>query len=253
MISKGHPNWNLERPSFPQADSVARYIFARSYVSKKLVLDAGCGAGHGLHLLSKDSRSLVGVDASVLALDYARRHRTANDGIELLAQDVRSLGFRNESFDVIVSFEVVEHLKNYRAYLREIRRVLKYGGVFIVSTPDKRVMSPGRRDPVWKWHYIEFYCDEFKSLLGEFFENVRMFGETVRNPHWLARDRKAILLHRHTKTIPTALLRLVPMRLIRLLLWNVPSPRLDEIEISESCLKTARTLIAVCEKQRADR
>jgi hypothetical protein len=78
-----------------------------------------------------------------------------------------------------------------------------------------------------------------------------MFGQAIRNRHWVARDRKALTIHRYTRIVPTAVLRLTPMKLIQVLLWKVPPPRPDEIEISKNCLKTARTLIAVCEKARA--
>jgi hypothetical protein len=79
-----------------------------------------------------------------------------------------------------------------------------------------------------------------------------MFGDAIRNRHWVARDRKALRIHRYTRIVPTALLRPTPMKLIQVLLWMGPPPRPYEIEISKNCLKTARTLIPVCEKGRAD-
>jgi len=247
ILSKQSLNWNLERPSSPQGDHIARYIFAKRYASKKLVLDAGCGAAHGVYLLASECHAVIGIDISVAALTCARRYHS-RDNIEFLAQDVTNLGFRNETFDVVVSFEVIEHLRNYRAYLHEIRRVLKDGGMLVISTPNKRIMSPGRKRPLWKWHHVEFYSYEFESLLKEFFENVRVFGETTTNPCWLARDRKAVALHKYARIIPSVLIRLIPMKIIQALLWNVPPVEQDEIEISENCLERARTFIAVCQK-----
>jgi len=251
ILTRENLNWNLERPSSPQGDHIARYIFAKRYVLKKLALDAGCGAAHGVYLLASDCHAVIGIDISVTALTYARRYHSG-DNIEFLAQDATNLGFKSETFDVVLSFEVIEHLKSHRAYLREIRRVLKDGGILLISTPNKTIMSPGRRRPLWKWHHVEFYADEFKTLLKEFFEDVRMFGETTTNPYWLARDRKAIALHRYARIIPSVLIRLIPMKVIQALLWNVPPVRLDEIEISEGCLDGARTFIAVCEKRGSD-
>ena len=248
ILSRKTLNWNLERPSSPQGDHIARYIFAKRHVLKKLVLDAGCGAAHGVYLLASDCQAAIGIDISVAALTYARRCHS-RDKIEFLAQDVTRLGFKSETFDVVLSFEVIEHLKNHRVYLREIRRVLKDGGTLLISTPNKKIMSPGRKRPLWKWHHVEFYSHEFETLLKEFFENIRMFGETTTNPHWLARDRKAITLHRYARIIPSVLIRLVPMKVIQALLWNVPPVGLDEIEISEDCLDRARTFIAVCTKR----
>ena len=240
--------WNLERSSSPQGDHIARYVFAKGHLNRGLVLDAGCGAGYGIPTIADDCRAVVGVDISSEALAYSMAFHRRNN-IDFAIQSVTNLGFRNEVFDAILSFEVIEHLRNHKAYLRELRRVLRNGGVLLLSTPNKRMMSPGRKKPVWKWHHVEFYAAELKSLLEEFFETVRMFGETTTNLHWRARDRRAIILHRYARLIPSELIRLVPAKVIEVLFWKVPPVSLEEIQISEIGLEEARTLIAVCEKR----
>ena len=84
--------------------------------------------------------------------------------------------FSDEYFDVVVSFETIEHLKNYRRFLDECRRVLKKDGLFICSTPNKQIFSPHTEVSV-PVHVHEFYINEFHSLLKEYFIDIRLYGQ----------------------------------------------------------------------------
>lgn len=84
-------------------------------------------------------------------------------GVEFREATVPPLPFDDESFDCVVSFQVIEHIKRDRAFVGEVRRVLKRGGKFIVSTPN-RPMSLTRNP----WHVREYTAEEFSALLGDF-------------------------------------------------------------------------------------
>ena len=84
-----------------------------------------------------------------------------------MLMDAMQLEFDEASFDVVTAFEVIEHLPDFRRFLGEVHRVLKLGGVFMVSTPNKLITSPGLKRPLHPPHFHEFYCDEFYNVLED--------------------------------------------------------------------------------------
>jgi len=147
-----------------------RYRFAEDYVKGKTVLDAGCGVGYGTHHLSRYAERIIGVDKSEEAIKYAKEHYKAENLIFVVGDCTHLPIFDAESFDVIVSFEVIEHVRNYIAFLSEMHRLLKKDGIFICSTPDKNRFTT--RDP---YHLKEFTFKEFKCVLKRFFNQVLIF------------------------------------------------------------------------------
>jgi 2-polyprenyl-3-methyl-5-hydroxy-6-metoxy-1,4-benzoquinol methylase len=229
-----------------QKDHIARYIFAAGYVEGGGILDLGCGAGYGLDFLSRRSASAVGVDISSSALIFAKRSYKGN--FEISLQDASSLGFRDDTFDIVVSFEVIEHLRRVQSYLSDVRRVLKPGGLFIVSTPNKTLMSPGRKSPIRKWHKREFYYHEFEALLKHYFVGVYVLGERVSDPFWQNRLRRIGKLHKYLSIVPTNVLRLVPMSIVTAITGPPPPVRLEDVQISRENVETAETFVGVARK-----
>ena len=154
-----------------------RYAWARGLVAGKDVLDCACGEGYGSRLLADRARSVVGVDVDPEAIAHARR-RYAADALEFVEADALDLPFDDDRFDVVVSFETLEHLAGHDELLAGFRRVLRPDGVLLLSSPDKRTYSDltGYDN---EFHVRELYRDEFEALLGRHFPNHRLHGQKL--------------------------------------------------------------------------
>jgi SAM-dependent methyltransferase len=158
-----------------EAEHRARYEFAARNLPKGLVLDDGCGVGYGSVVLARHGLRVVGIDVDAKAIGACRQHGSL-PSITFHQEDSANLSFPDEHFDGVVSFEVIEHITDYRRYVAEAHRVLRPGGVFIISTPNKRVYTdiPQHHNP---FHVHEFYLDEFRDLLSSFFPDVEVIGQ----------------------------------------------------------------------------
>jgi ubiquinone/menaquinone biosynthesis C-methylase UbiE len=227
-------------------DHTARYEYAAQFVEGAIVLDAGCGAGYGLDFLSRTCKVAVGTDISSSALAFAK-HRYSAD-LQLFHQDASALGFRDEMFDIVISFEMIEHLSQLERFLEDVRRVLKRDGLFIVSTPNKTYMSPGRKTPVWKWHKQEFYCVEFDRLLKQYFRTVTLLGQSVSNAAWQSRLQRVQRVHKYLSIVPTSVLRLAPMSVVMAIIRPPPSISKEEVRISQDNIEAAENFIGIARK-----
>lgn len=152
----------------------SRYAFAARYAAGRRVLDAGCGAGYGAAELSLTASTVLGVDYSEDAISYARQHYgTAN--LHFLVGSASQIPVRAQEFDLITAFELIEHLQDWRAFLCEMRRLLRPGGLFIVSTPNRDYYAESRagRGPN-PFHHHEFDAQEFTDELRAVFPQVRL-------------------------------------------------------------------------------
>lgn len=150
---------------------VARYKFAAKYCEDKLVLDVGCGAAYGTEVLSKEGQAklVLGLDAN---LDHVPSRNTAR--LMLVQGDAMNLPFKEESFDVVTAFEVIEHLDDPQKALGQIKRVLKTGGVALISTPRRDLWQ---RTPANPYHKFEFSFAEFEDYIASKFSTFHMFGQ----------------------------------------------------------------------------
>ena len=146
-------------------EHVARYRFARD-LCRGRVLDVACGTGYGTALLGA-----TGVDLSLGALRQARRRAD-----RLVAADALRLPF-GRCFDTVVSFETLEHVPDAARFVSECARVLRPGGAFIVSTPNRELWSPRSPRPLQKYHVREFNRREFLDVLRPF--NIQLFGQLL--------------------------------------------------------------------------
>lgn len=155
----------------------ARYAFAARLARGKRVLDMGCGAGYGSAELAKHASKVTGLDVSSEAVSYAREHFPAGN-VEFLESSAAAVPCPDQCFDLIVAFEVIEHLAEWRRLLEEARRLMAPGGQFIVSTPNKSYYQATRAvsgpNP---YHAHEFEFDEFREALAEFFPHTTLFFE----------------------------------------------------------------------------
>jgi 2-polyprenyl-3-methyl-5-hydroxy-6-metoxy-1,4-benzoquinol methylase len=135
---------------------IVTYNYARSYVIGKDVLDMGCGTGYGTALIADSCLSISGVDISDEAIAYAKeKYQHPNLAYKTIHKvEDAPLPFADQKFDVVLSFQVIEHISDTRTYLTEIQRVLKPGGVFIVATPDRSTRLLPFQRPWNRYHAV---------------------------------------------------------------------------------------------------
>lgn len=168
-----------------EAEHVHRYLFAAGLCAGKDVLDIACGEGYGSAMLARVAASVAGVDIDEPTIEKAREAYPAeNLGFE--RGTCEAIPYKRDSFDVVVSFETIEHIEEQASFLREVRRVLRPGGVLICSTPDKGVYKAGQEPN--PYHKRELTREEFELLLSSKFENVRMSGQRLVSGSVIARD-----------------------------------------------------------------
>jgi len=155
----------------------ARYVFAARLAGARHVLDAGCGAGYGSAELAHVAASVIGADTAADAIAFAREnYRLPNLHFERASCD--ALPHPDGSFDLVVAFEVIEHLESWPEFLLEVRRVMSPHGQFVVSTPNKSYYTESRgREGTNPFHVHEFEFEEFRSELLAVFPEVALFLE----------------------------------------------------------------------------
>jgi SAM-dependent methyltransferase len=213
-----------------------RYEFALPFCAGKDVLDAGCGVGYGAEVLAAAARRVVGVDVDADAIAYARR-RYAAPNVDFVEADLLALGFRDASFDVVCSFETVEHVADRVRYLKEMRRVLRPGGVFVLSTPHARETVV---QPVNPHHAVELSRGDLEALLRRYFDEVELYGQ-----HRLQTRRHRLLQRADVLGLRR---RLTFLRPASRLLGTPPMAEVgsEGIEISPDAVERASELVAVC-------
>lgn len=150
-----------------------RYEFALPLCAGKEVLDAGCGVGYGTARLGEQAARVVGVDIDAQAIAYAR-DRYGAPNVEFRRMDLLALEFPDAAFDVVCSFETVEHLSDRDAFLGSAARVLRPGGAFVVSTPRAERTTETPANP---HHRVEYSRQDFEALLRGYFREVELYGQ----------------------------------------------------------------------------
>lgn len=146
------------------------YVVAGSYVQGD-VLEVGCGEGRGVELLMSKAKYFTAVDKIEEALVVLRKRFP--DG-KFISMNIPPLGgLADNSYDCVVSFQVIEHIKNDALYLKEINRVLKPGGMALFTTPNRKMSLS--RNP---WHIREYLAHELKALAAGIFSTAEMKGIT---------------------------------------------------------------------------
>jgi 2-polyprenyl-3-methyl-5-hydroxy-6-metoxy-1,4-benzoquinol methylase len=142
-----------------------------------VVLDMGCGDGVLAWMLSRAGAAVHGVDPSLEAIQFARQmHDQRRTGAEFRPASGYSSGYPDAHFDAVVSSDVIEHVMEPDRLLAEIRRVLKPGGIAILSTPIRLTEKP--LDPM---HVVEWFPGEFEGLVRRSFPSATFYQS---HPVW---------------------------------------------------------------------
>jgi ubiquinone/menaquinone biosynthesis C-methylase UbiE len=177
--------WNLASEEDRQLH-LSRYQFARELFDPHWqCLDAACGSGYGASFLADKVRSVDGVDVDPSTIDFARTTYKQSNLTYHRADLQSTLPFANGTFDAITSFETLEHVSDQKKMTSEFHRVLKPGGILVISTPDREVSERIGLDN--HFHVAELSKREFVDLLSRSFTVEQLFGHGDGKPvaaHW---------------------------------------------------------------------
>lgn len=182
-VSEDHAGLTAE-DNFIFICHVAAYRFAIDYVRDADVLDLGCGTGFGSAMLAEHARSVVGVDVAPDAVQFSTDRYGDSAGDNLTFRQIGPLPdtrmpFDDASFDVVICFQVIEHIHGVDSFLREIARVIRPGGVLVMATPDRRWRLFDWQKPFNRFHVTEWNPQQMREIMERVFPQVDLFGMTA--------------------------------------------------------------------------
>lgn len=199
-----------------QRDASDNYVFQRSllayvYASERVegkVLEIGTGSGYGVEIIAPKAEHFLTIDKHTPSQELLEGY----PNVEFRQMNVPPLaGIADESIDCVISFQVIEHIGRDREFVREVQRVLKKGGRFIVSTPN-RPMSLTRNP----WHVREYSPEEFGALLSAEFDGIEALGVEGNAKVWEYYEKNRQGVERITRFDPLRLQYRLPRWLLRI-------------------------------------
>jgi 2-polyprenyl-3-methyl-5-hydroxy-6-metoxy-1,4-benzoquinol methylase len=168
--------WNGLSAYFLYLRHQKAYLYAGEYCKDKTVFEYGCGNGYGSFYLSGMSQNVVAVDINKTVIHECKKQYQNNNLFFQLVEPEKNTGFDESSFDVVVSFQVIEHIYDVPGYLNELKRVMKENGVLIITTPNRKYRLYPFQKPVNPYHVREYGLKQLKSQLQTAFESVTVLG-----------------------------------------------------------------------------
>ncbi|GFG68836.1 class I SAM-dependent methyltransferase [Mycolicibacter senuensis] len=154
------PGLDVENYWFRRHEVVYEQLAPRC--ADREVLEAGCGEGYGADLIAQVAQRVIGLDYD----DAAVAHVTARyPRVEAVQGNLAELPLPDAAVDVVVNFQVIEHLWDQAQFIAECARVLRPGGLLMISTPNRITFSPGRDTPINPFHTRELNAAELTELL----------------------------------------------------------------------------------------
>lgn len=219
---------------------LAAYAFTRPFVRGKRVLEIGFGEGFGAAYLAEAAAEVIGIDAAPGNIPRAQA-KYARGNLQFLQMEGARLDFPDQSFDVVGSFQVIEHIPEPQLpdYLTEIRRVMRLDGVCCLSTLNlEHNMKPGKPYQKLCYHEKEFTGAELRALLERVFPSVTLYGLYLRPKHALYQRLKKWGLHRWGPPSVNPIARFYARSTV------------DDFKTTPAVSPAALDLIAVCKTQR---
>lgn len=147
---------------------VVAYRLATGHAPGAVILDAGCGEGYGLAMLADAGATrVIGVDHERAVVEHVVATYGDDPRIEAHRAELSDLPLADDTVDLTVSFQVIEHLHDIPAYLASLRRVTRPGGRIVIATPNRLTFTPGSDVPVNPFHTREFTAQELREELSD--------------------------------------------------------------------------------------
>ncbi|MDQ3075852.1 MAG: methyltransferase domain-containing protein [bacterium] len=150
-------------------EHIIRYKAALGLAKNKIVLDIASGSGYGTAMLGMSAKKAIGVDINKNSVDYSNQ-KYGSKKVSYVVGDGIKIPLEDGSVDVVVSFETIEHIKDYEKFMSEIKRVLKPDGVLILSTPNDLEYPEGNH-----FHIHEFTPKELQKLTDKYFSYSKAY------------------------------------------------------------------------------
>lgn len=185
------------------------YEYAKDYVRDKQVLDIGCGLGYGTSVMARYAREITGVDYDEGTVESNIKKYVSQSNMKFVRGSVPPLDFPDGSFDVVTAFQFIEHIHRRPEMIKECLRVLRKGGVLLITTPN--IKKSLARNP---FHVHEYTFAEMRQEVGSIFSSFELLGlkgnEKVNayyaaNGRWVRAILKLDILGLH-KILPSGLL-----------------------------------------------
>lgn len=179
----------MERPYRLEADVEARYNLARKYCKNKKVLDIGCGFGLGTNIVANVSKYVLGIDYSETAIQNAKKTKLRN--VEFKILDATKLSKLKNKFDVILSFEIIEHLTFDKAqvFIGDMYNLLNKDGILLLTTPNGLLTNFFLGRPHNPYHIKEYKPEELSKMLSQYFSKTDIFGFHCINKAFIKREK----------------------------------------------------------------
>jgi SAM-dependent methyltransferase len=156
------PGLTVENYWFRRHEVVYRWC-ADKYAGQD-VLEAGCGEGYGADLIASTARRVVAVDYDAATIAHVG---TRYPRVQVLAANLAAVPMPDASVDVVVNFQVIEHLWDQPQFITECLRLLRPGGLLLMSTPNRITFTPGSDTPLNPFHTRELNAAELRQLLED--------------------------------------------------------------------------------------
>lgn len=175
----------ISSANFPDEDSqllFLRHLFAYEAAAQRIkpgsrILEVGCGDGYGTLFLADCERDfeIKAIDINEEIIERINKN-SSREECRFSPYDGAHIPYEDSAFDAVISFQVIEHVPNESAFLKELCRVLAPGGKVFISTPNRSYrLKPGQTP--WNRHHIrEYLPKELADVLGSFFQSVELFG-----------------------------------------------------------------------------
>ncbi len=225
-------------------EHLARYRLVKGS-KESIVLDIGCGTGAGSNILAKNFKRVYGVDISSDSIEYCKKNWKRKN-ISFLVGSGTDIPFPANTFDILAAFEVFEHIKDWKKFLSELKRVTKIHGKIYISTPNKDVYSPGTKKSINPYHFFEMTEKQFKKALSKDFKIDSFLGQRtpIYNDHWIWKIVDPFLFTFHG-ILPFKFHKALKFKIVN---WIKPELSLKDIIFSDQqdWVKKSRQIVAIC-------